>query len=53
MSIQIIEVNSRWDEHNPENQLAVVRLINSLAAHSNPKLNFNSIDDIKVIRDEK
>ena len=51
--VVVIEVNSRWDELSPENQLSVVRLINSLAAHSNPKLDFNSIDDVKVIRDEK
>jgi len=31
-------VNSRWDELTPENQLAVIRLVNCIAAHSNPPL---------------
>jgi len=33
-----IAINSRWDELTPENQLAVIRLVNSIASHSNPSL---------------
>ncbi len=37
-TVEILTVKSRWEELSPENQLAVIRLVNSIAAHSNPPL---------------
>ena len=37
-TVEVLTVNSRWSELTPENQLAVIRLVNSIASHSNPSL---------------